>query len=340
MLEFICNWIPTLAFLTGTILGPLLYYLWTKDRREKVDQDLIAAQLAEKELKTELAQKEHLEADHVRTKIELEELSASLEKIQEENKATSLQLQQLKQEKLLANSTAEKSGELQLENEKLRKKLKKLKKTPSVQPTAPVSNSSRSEFESFLLELEKTIQKAKKNTSKKEEVEKSSPFNVSKETKKKKDKKKSKKKDKSLKLTTSKDKKVKRKKSKSKSKDKKVEKNDAFKKYAEKYALSNVKKELTLDILEPKSDAKDLTYLYGIDKDIQKVLNDAAIFSFEDLSQTKIARLKEILSEAGPEYADVQPLNWPIQARIAVKENWDILEEYKSKMREQSEESE
>lgn len=106
-------------------------------------------------------------------------------------------------------------------------------------------------------------------------------------------------------------------------------KTDKFDFYKQKYDG----KQFSIADLNGEKKSKDLTFLYGINKNIQELLNNQDIVSFSDLSNTTIAELKAILALAGDQYEDIDPLNWPIQARLAEKGKWEILDEYKRKMK-------
>ncbi len=73
----------------------------------------------------------------------------------------------------------------------------------------------------------------------------------------------------------------------------------------------------------------DLTIIEGIDKEIEKKLNEVNIKTWEDLSETKIETLKKILWNISDEYAEkYDPTTWPEQAEFAKYGNFEELEEY------------
>lgn len=74
------------------------------------------------------------------------------------------------------------------------------------------------------------------------------------------------------------------------------------------------------------SDEKDdLTVVEGIGPKIQELLYQYGIRSYRQLAETDVARLKEILSEAGPQLAMHDPGTWPSQANLAANDQWDAL---------------
>lgn len=69
----------------------------------------------------------------------------------------------------------------------------------------------------------------------------------------------------------------------------------------------------------------DLTVVEGIGPKIQMLLNQYGIFTYRQLAEADVARLKEILSEAGPQLAMHDPGTWPSQANLAANDQWDTL---------------
>lgn len=77
----------------------------------------------------------------------------------------------------------------------------------------------------------------------------------------------------------------------------------------------------------PKADVKpdDLKKIEGIGPKIAEILVNAGIPTFEALSNTDAAKVKEILSEAGNRYKMHDPTTWPTQAKMAAEGKWDEL---------------
>jgi len=293
MWDFICDWLPIVAFISGTALGWLINALFERVRRkhlEKLYQNTSNANVA---LESQLLSKSKLEKDLGRT-------NSELEKLREEVKILSI--------------PSAVDPKMHLKNKALRQKIKKLKSKPVVK-VKPSDKTSLTEYQAFLGELEKSIKRAKKKSA----ANVPTDIVIAKKNSKapKPDKKSTKKVDKNKIAKKS----TKKKKGKKKSKGK----YDFYKqKFSAKLSSSPA------IILTEKE--RDLTYLYGISESIQDILNENSIFSFNDLSNTKIADLRGYLALAGEEYENIDPLNWPIQARIADKGQWEILDEYKSKM--------
>jgi DNA-directed RNA polymerase subunit beta' len=69
----------------------------------------------------------------------------------------------------------------------------------------------------------------------------------------------------------------------------------------------------------------DLQAIEGIGPKIASVLQAAGINNFTQLAQADVARLQEILAEAGiSQIAD--PSTWPEQAKLAAAGDWEGLE--------------
>ena len=181
---------------------------------------------------------------------------------------------------------------LKIENKNLKAKLLELQEENE---SALTQKNYLTEYQSFLKSLDKAIKKAKKEVKEDaEESEDENPF----------DEKKS----------------------------KKAEANFEFfkKKFMDPESRTTKLSDLASEINE--KPRKSLTEIYGITTEIEELLNANNILSFEDLSKTKISRLKEILAHQSPKFKKINPLNWPIQARLAIQGQWDILDEYRDRM--------
>lgn len=71
-----------------------------------------------------------------------------------------------------------------------------------------------------------------------------------------------------------------------------------------------------------KPQADDLTKIEGIGKKITRLLNEAGIYRYKDLSKSSIKNLKSILNEAGNKFALHEPKSWPKQAKLAADDKW------------------
>jgi predicted flap endonuclease-1-like 5' DNA nuclease len=71
--------------------------------------------------------------------------------------------------------------------------------------------------------------------------------------------------------------------------------------------------------------SEDLTVIEGLGPKIQMLLNQYGIYTYRQLAETEVERLKEILSTAGPQLAMHDPGTWPSQANLAANDQWDTL---------------
>lgn len=72
----------------------------------------------------------------------------------------------------------------------------------------------------------------------------------------------------------------------------------------------------------------DLKMVEGIGPKIEKLCNDAGIWTFRQLAETAVERLRQILDDAGPAYKIADPSTWPTQAEMAANGAWEKLKEY------------
>jgi len=107
---------------------------------------------------------------------------------------------------------------------------------------------------------------------------------------------------------------------------KKVAKKAAPKKETKAAAVAPVAK--TTKKVAKKATSKkgdDLKKIEGIGPKIAEHFNNAGIFTFEELANTEVSKLQDILTAAGPRYRMHNPGSWPKQARMAADGNWDEL---------------
>ncbi len=84
---------------------------------------------------------------------------------------------------------------------------------------------------------------------------------------------------------------------------------------------------------EPKSTEKDdLKKVEGIGPKIEGLLNDAEILTFQNLADTDVEKLKDILKEAGSRYQMHDPGTWPEQAKLAAEGKWDELKKWQDEL--------
>ena len=81
---------------------------------------------------------------------------------------------------------------------------------------------------------------------------------------------------------------------------------------------------------EKNVEADDLARIEGIGPKVSKVLKEASISTFEDLSKAEVEDLRQILANAGLKMMD--PATWPEQAKLAAEGDWDALQELQDKL--------
>jgi len=81
------------------------------------------------------------------------------------------------------------------------------------------------------------------------------------------------------------------------------------------------------------SKAIDFTIIEGIGPKINKLIKDAGIGSFQELSSTKSAKIKDILIAGGNRYKMHDPGTWPKQAGLVAKEDWAGLKKLQNKLK-------
>jgi len=76
----------------------------------------------------------------------------------------------------------------------------------------------------------------------------------------------------------------------------------------------------------------DLKKIEGIGPKISEHLNNGGILTFQQLADTDIEKLKEILENAGPRYKMHDPTTWPEQSKLAADGKWDELKELQDRL--------
>lgn len=71
----------------------------------------------------------------------------------------------------------------------------------------------------------------------------------------------------------------------------------------------------------------DLKRIEGIGPKIEKLLNENEIYTWQELAQAPVDRLRQILSGAGERYRIHDPKSWPDQAKLAAEGRWKELDE-------------
>lgn len=95
---------------------------------------------------------------------------------------------------------------------------------------------------------------------------------------------------------------------------------------------TNPEPENTFDLDESDNfipEEKNLMDLVDLDAKVYAVLLSSEINTFETLAKTSTKQLRKILEKSGLNPEAYQYLSWPLQANLALKGRWNIIEEYK-----------
>lgn len=76
----------------------------------------------------------------------------------------------------------------------------------------------------------------------------------------------------------------------------------------------------------------DLKIIEGIGPALARILNQAGITTFEQLSNYTEEGLRQILSSAGSRFKVHDPSTWPEQARLAANGSWEELKTYQARL--------
>jgi subtilisin-like proprotein convertase family protein len=76
----------------------------------------------------------------------------------------------------------------------------------------------------------------------------------------------------------------------------------------------------------------NLKEIEGIGPKIEALLNAAGITTYDELAETSVERLQEILNEGGPAYNRHNPATWAQQAQMAGNGDWDELRAWQDEL--------
>jgi len=80
------------------------------------------------------------------------------------------------------------------------------------------------------------------------------------------------------------------------------------------------------------SKGDDLKKIEGIGPKAAEALVAAGVDTFAKLAKTDAAKIKEILVEASPRLAHLEPGSWPQQSELAAADKWDDLKVLQDKL--------
>jgi len=83
---------------------------------------------------------------------------------------------------------------------------------------------------------------------------------------------------------------------------------------------------------ETSPETDDLTRIEGIGPKIAELLKEAGIGGYADLAAADPEKIREILSEAGGNFASHDPETWPKQAEMARDGKWDELKAWQDEL--------
>lgn len=84
---------------------------------------------------------------------------------------------------------------------------------------------------------------------------------------------------------------------------------------------------------KPKPAKKDdLKIVEGIGPKIEELCHNAGIYTFAELADTSVEKLRSILEQAGSRFQMHDPTTWPSQAELARDGKWDELKQWQDEL--------
>lgn len=77
---------------------------------------------------------------------------------------------------------------------------------------------------------------------------------------------------------------------------------------------------------------EDLKIVEGIGPKIEELFNRAGIYTFAQLAETPVSRMKEILDKAGSRFQIHDPTTWADQSALARDGKWDELKKWQDEL--------
>lgn len=84
------------------------------------------------------------------------------------------------------------------------------------------------------------------------------------------------------------------------------------------------------EIVVPKDNLK---LILGIDEAVEKVLHLSGIQTFAELSRMEPNEIRNILVVVDPALTSKDPSAWPAQARLALDQEWEVLQDYQEQLK-------
>jgi len=76
----------------------------------------------------------------------------------------------------------------------------------------------------------------------------------------------------------------------------------------------------------------DLKVIEGISTSMERLLNNAGIFTWKKLSKSGIGELRRLIIASGTSLNETDPTTWPEQAELAVANQWEQLEAFQKEL--------
>lgn len=89
-----------------------------------------------------------------------------------------------------------------------------------------------------------------------------------------------------------------------------------------------IAEEPTVVIMTPPSQRDDLKIVEGIGPKIEELLFQNGVYTYQQLAETPVEEIRNILSAAGSRFAMHDPGTWSAQALLAANGEWDNLKAY------------
>jgi predicted flap endonuclease-1-like 5' DNA nuclease len=80
------------------------------------------------------------------------------------------------------------------------------------------------------------------------------------------------------------------------------------------------------------SEPDDLKIIEGIGPKIESLLNAEGISTWQELADTPVERIQEILDQAGKHFSLARPDSWPRQAALAAAGQWEALRQLQDEL--------
>lgn len=85
------------------------------------------------------------------------------------------------------------------------------------------------------------------------------------------------------------------------------------------------KENMSFASVVPPADPDDLKKIEGIGPKIEEHLNNAGVYTWVQLAETKVSFIQKVLDDAGPAYKVHNPGSWPEQSKMAAEGKWAEL---------------